>query len=1068
MYDLSSTNEIEPSYTQISVSNFLTLCEVEIYGDNQCVGKTYGLECNNTCNCYNGQETCFVATGGCASGCAEGYHGEGCSKECDAGWFGSNCMYQCHCANNYCNTSGDCINGVTCDMGWFGNHCQFPCSDTFYGANCTNKCSTNCVGQLCDSFIGSCKECPSGNKGAFCNETCDDFHFGPRCLNSCSVNCTDYKCNKTSGHCLSCYSGITGEFCDRVCDKTHYGPKCQDVCDYCSGGICDNVNGTCDKCDPGRYGERCTPCRNQTYGIDCRDKCSENCAGAGDCLGYNGTCVDGCQPGYMGDLCNTSCPSGYYGKNCMSTCSKWCIVNETELWCNKTDGLCLMGCRKGYTQTDRECSLFLSGIEPSVDSNPPLMAIVVPIVVVIIIALLVVGGIIFWRLRQSKNAETADPTLPDDVNTDADTSDANKLKTFDQVTTKPVGVIAAYCNDSVDLDSRDIPVSQLNEYMLTHSREFFLDEYRKLPVPENVTMLAGLSEENKHKNRYKNICAYDHSRVHLEINTLKNEGDYINASYIEGYNNEEKFIASQGPNDVIINDFVRMLWEQKVDKVVMLTNLIEDGTVKAVKYWPEEGKATFGDVDVELLAMHVFADYTIRNLELKKKNQPAHHFTHFHFTSWPDKGVPLTPWGLVDFEQRVALGSTSRPIVVHCSAGVGRTGTFIALRNVMREAEDTGRINCFQTVAKLRQDRVLMVQTAEQYEFLHRAAQVAIICMGTTVTANDITARIEYLQETSVSGINNLELEYRDVSKVSSDFNKHKELLDNKQEESNIYQNRISLNDTTRNRCSAIMPSKQYRASLACEREHLGDYINAVLISSFTKRENQILTQLPMPNTVTDFWRLVAQYNVKLVVAFQTESSLKDRTLGQYLPANMTTPLDCGPYEIHRGPVKSERLWEEQQITVKVVKKAMVFLPDGVTEESHVTHIASKSTDLNPKNLLKLLKHTRSNNVQAQGRVLYMCRNGAEYSGLACVLSLLLDRMDHDQSLTVPLVVGAIKCIRPQVIPSLAQYTCVYEVLKRYNELSTPYSNYDTISRGQQNLTLSTTTHEDENVYANS
>ncbi|XP_059168921.1 receptor-type tyrosine-protein phosphatase gamma-like [Physella acuta] len=339
--------------------------------------------------------------------------------------------------------------------------------------------------------------------------------------------------------------------------------------------------------------------------------------------------------------------------------------------------------------------------------------------------------------------------------------------------------------------------------------------------------------------------------------------------------------------------------------------------------------------------------------------------------------------------------------------------------------------------------------------------------MGTTVTANDITARIKYLQETSVSGISNLELEFRAITKVSDGFYKEKNSeIVLQVEDSNVYQNGDFNTAVKRDRHPSIQPSKLYKAVLSREANNLASYINAVLVPGFTKRENQILTQLPMPNTVTDFWRLVAQYNVKLVVAFQTKVAgiEKTQTLGQYLPANMTTPLDCGPYEIHTGPVKSESLWEEQQITVKVVKKEIVFLPANVTNETHVTHIASKSTDLNPKNLLKLLKHTRSNNVQAQGRVLYMCRNGAEFSGLACVLSLLLDRMDHDQSLTVPLVVGAIKCIRPQVIPSLEQYYCLYEVLLRYN-IRAAYCNNHNIPGKNSKYMLEL--NQEDTVYAN-
>ncbi|XP_059173384.1 receptor-type tyrosine-protein phosphatase epsilon-like [Physella acuta] len=812
-------------------------------------------------------------------------------------------------------------------------------------------------------------------------------------------------------------------------------------------------------------GEYCVEdCGVGKYGHNCNSTCSVNCTQS-QCNVTNGHCFK-CRSGYQGEFCDQVCDDGSYGDGCLNKCSTLCVVNATESRCNNTDGACLIGCNQGFTRKNEECSLFFHLLP--VDQETPLAAIVVPILAVLIIAALCIVGFLLWRRRRSNEGKSTDTSSIDgelSAKSESEMVTLNGVGIKLQDTkrfSKPVAVVNAYCN-TIEFNDREILVSQLHEFMQTHNIQYFGEEFYKIPSPQNVSSLIGLSVANKSKNRYKNICTYDHSRVHLEINTNKNEGDYINASYIEGYNNEEKFIASQGPNEASINDFVRMLWEQKVDKVVMLANLIEEGKEKCSRYWPTEGSIKFGDIKVKLATTHVFADYTLRKLELSKKNQTSHQFTQFHFTSWPDKGVPLTPWGLVDFEQRVALGSTSRPIVVHCSAGVGRTGTFIALRNVMREAEDTGRINCFQTVAKLRQDRMLMVQTAEQYQFLHKAAQVAIVCLGTTVSSNDIVDRIQKLSELSLMKRSNMEEEFNAVSVLSEDFSTIKEDNDTNCEE-NVYQNNVSEN-VTKNRYPSIVPSTPHRAVLSCESRDLDNYINAVLVPSFTKRENQILTQLPMPNTVTDFWRLVAQYNVKLVVAFQTLN--QDQTLGQYLPANMTTPLDCGPYEIHTGPVKSESLWEEQQITVKVVKTLAIFLPSNVISETHVTYIASKSTDLNPKNLLKLLKHTRSNNVQAQGRVLYMCRNGAEYSGLACVLSLLLDRMDHDQSLTVPLVVGAIKCIRPQVIPSLEQYRCLYKVLERHNEINTPYNNFANYSSAKPNHDVTPPTVE-ENIYANS
>uniref|UniRef100_A0A2C9LLG6 protein-tyrosine-phosphatase n=1 Tax=Biomphalaria glabrata TaxID=6526 RepID=A0A2C9LLG6_BIOGL len=255
-----------------------------------------------------------------------------------------------------------------------------------------------------------------------------------------------------------------------------------------------------------------------------------------------------------------------------------------------------------------------------------------------------------------------------------------------------------------------ISVKDLGLYIYTHNSKFFQDEFKRIPEPANVTYKVGLSKQNNRKNRYKDIIPYDHSRVHLQA-LNEPEDDYINASYVRDHQNRHKYIATQGPNFVSLNDFIRMLWEQKVEQVVMLTHLDEYSKEKCEQYWPTSGTKEYGTIEVRLTHTKNFTNYIVRYLELVK-DQEAHKVTQYHYISWPDHGVPSSPWALVEFEQRVSALKTSTPLVVHCSAGVGRTGTFIALLNIMQQAEQTGQVDIFSTVVKLRQDRLLMVQTA--------------------------------------------------------------------------------------------------------------------------------------------------------------------------------------------------------------------------------------------------------------------------------------------------------------------------------------------------------------------
>ncbi|CAL1532183.1 unnamed protein product [Lymnaea stagnalis] len=956
-YAVTSPPELV-SYVKMftNVSQILTLCEVEIYGDSVCPTNQFGLECNKSCNCESKAETCFVATGGCPSGCAAGFHGDGCGKNCSQGRWGVDCINQCtHCTNKTC----DRING-TCDLG-----------------------------------------CEDGYKGDTCDDKCSSLTWGKDCSHQCSPQCFNKSCNITNGVCLSgCTDGYTGDSCTEACPSATWGKDCQ---------------------------------------YNCSDHCLDN-----PCNVANGRCDSGCEPGYLGDKCTAKCPKLTWGSQCLKRCSDHCL-NKT---CDFVNGICDHGCDGDYNNT--QC------LDESITNDSvPLAAIVAPIVFSIVVFLVIIVGVILWRRRRGKkqkiseeqvskemmcikqNKVIIDNNNDDDNNTSIENDGQSKNSVSTPVTSNHENT---YSNTVLPMaKDTSIAVNDLNEFMSLHNTDYFTDQFKNIPAPTNVSMEIGLSNENRHKNRYKNICTYDHSRVHLMINTAKHEGDYINASYIEGYMDKEKFIASQGPNKVIINDFVRLLWEQRVDKVVMLTNLIEEGQVKCERYWPEEGKVAFGHIKVRLASTHVFADYTIRKLELIKKDEPIHQMTQFHFTSWPDKGVPLTPWSLVDFQQRVSSEPTTSPVVVHCSAGVGRTGTFIALCNVMKEAEDTGRIDFFKTVVKLRQDRVMMIQTSAQFEFLHRAAQVAIVCMGTTVTSRDITDRIRILEEEVFKGRTKMETEFQDVCSVSEDFTKHTKDVENTEQDESVYENNVNNAAIVKNRFPDILPEKTYRASLIPDGSQSGDYINAVIVPSLKKKDQQVLTQLPLAATVVDFWRLVMDYKVSLIVEFEFHLQSTDPTIADYLPSIPGEALTLGTNEIRVLSSKNFALGKELQLSIRSKNKSTHLKS---FDELKVSHLKCFSTELDVKNLLLLVKHIRSAKSPGEERVLYMCRDGAKYSGLACVLTLLLDRIDNDLRLTIPLVVGAIKSMRPQVIPTLDQYRILYQVLHRYSETTSSYTNF--------------------------
>ncbi|KAJ7313949.1 hypothetical protein JRQ81_005777 [Phrynocephalus forsythii] len=233
--------------------------------------------------------------------------------------------------------------------------------------------------------------------------------------------------------------------------------------------------------------------------------------------------------------------------------------------------------------------------------------------------------------------------------------------------------------------------------------------------------------ENQAKNRYSNVLPYDHSRVQLTLKPADPNSDYINASYMPvRLPGEKEFIAAQGPLPETLHDFWRMIWEQRITTVVMLTNCVENGQVKCERYWPlDYTPCTYDDVTVSVVKETILPNWTVRDFSIKRLNESEVRLArHYHYTSWPDHGVPPVTSTVLHFRdlvrEHLEQHEGSGPALVHCSAGVGRTGTFIALDSLLRQAWDKGEIGVFAFVQRLRMNRPLMIQTESQYIFLHQ------------------------------------------------------------------------------------------------------------------------------------------------------------------------------------------------------------------------------------------------------------------------------------------------------------------------------------------------------------
>ncbi|XP_034990482.1 receptor-type tyrosine-protein phosphatase H [Zootoca vivipara] len=255
----------------------------------------------------------------------------------------------------------------------------------------------------------------------------------------------------------------------------------------------------------------------------------------------------------------------------------------------------------------------------------------------------------------------------------------------------------------------------------------FAEEYQQLQdVGTGQPQSVAERPENQAKNRYSNVLPYDHSRVQLTIKSGDPNSDYINASYMPGFEREKEFIAAQGPLPGTLYDFWRMIWEQQIVTMVMLTNCAENGRVKCERYWPlDYTPCTYDNITVSVITETILPDWTIRDFTIKQVNLSEVHLArHYHYTSWPDHGVPKITSTILHFRDLVRAHIEEHrdagPALVHCSAGVGRTGTFISLDSLLRQAQVTGELGVFSFVRKLRMNRPLMIQTESQFIFLHQ------------------------------------------------------------------------------------------------------------------------------------------------------------------------------------------------------------------------------------------------------------------------------------------------------------------------------------------------------------
>ncbi|XP_033960060.1 receptor-type tyrosine-protein phosphatase N2-like [Pseudochaenichthys georgianus] len=276
---------------------------------------------------------------------------------------------------------------------------------------------------------------------------------------------------------------------------------------------------------------------------------------------------------------------------------------------------------------------------------------------------------------------------------------------------------------NMDISTGHMILSYMEDHMKNKDR--LAKEWEALCAyqAEPNACTVGLKEGNAKKNRSSAVVAYDHSRIPLKVENSQGNSDYINASPIMDHDpRNPAYIATQGPLPSTVADFWQMVWENGCVVIVMLTPLVESGLKQCYHYWPDEGSNLYHIYEVNLVSEHIWCDdFLVRSFYLKNmQTNETRTVTQFHFLTWLNQNVPETSRTLLDFRRKVnkCYRGRSCPIIVHCSDGSGRSGTYVLIDMVLNKmAKGAKEIDIAATLEHLRDQRPGMVQTKDQFEF---------------------------------------------------------------------------------------------------------------------------------------------------------------------------------------------------------------------------------------------------------------------------------------------------------------------------------------------------------------
>ncbi|XP_070563085.1 receptor-type tyrosine-protein phosphatase alpha-like [Ptychodera flava] len=578
-----------------------------------------------------------------------------------------------------------------------------------------------------------------------------------------------------------------------------------------------------------------------------------------------------------------------------------------------------------------------------------------------------------------------------------------------------------------------VRVNSLSEYIKRkRSKNRMKEEYNTLPGPKHASVAVGSMDANRPKNRFKNIITYDHSRVVLELLPDSPNSDYINASHIDGYKKEKAYICTQGPKKETINDFWRMVWEKNSSCILMATNIYEQGRERCAPYWPEsaDGETAYGDIFVHNTREEFFADSVIRTFRVKR-GATVREVRQFQYTTWPDMDVPQYPSAILSFLRRINDYNPPRagPWVVHCSAGVGRSGTFVTIDAMMKMAEAEKKIDIYKFVEQGRKNRPHFVQVLVQYNFIHTVLLEVTLCGITEISATDINIKLKKLKSIDPkTGKSGFQREFENFDKICFPPKP------NECESGRLPEN------INKNRDSSKLPREVTRPFLMTmiDDPTSTDYINASFLQGYMRKDAYIATQMPLPNTIVDFWRMVYDYKSSTIVMLN-HMETRDMQEGQYWSDEQVKQY--GPFRVEVTSSSDLNTLYTRKIKLTNCEKSEA--PRYIQQFEVLNWSARDTIPSSSKCMVDLVTFVeKAQQGSGNNPIVVHCENGLGRSGVFSAIFTTCERVKSEQCFDVFQTVKALRMQRYGMVETLEQYQYIYEVVVLYLDSFATYSNF--------------------------